>query len=450
MQQFAKYLALIAVGLILVTPTFAGDEDQDLRARVRDLEKKIEAAQAQQTTNLEQSIEQYLDENSAWQAAQGEDGLKGVSITASLTSVAQWAADVDPGKKYSIVSGDVDLGFHFNVTENLDLHITTTANTSADSNGGYGHDLGEWVGGSVSSGFGNLPSANSAQVWGGYHDGVGTNGTTPVNAVDMGGLAIYEAYVQHRASATLVWEWGMIDPRTRFLQNAFAGDENTQFIHNDFDDTPAIQWLSMGKNVDGRPNGVLGIHGWVDVGSNKEHRVSWGWFNEPGEFWDNAQFLLQWAGKFDMGGREMNARVAFIYDNKYVSVLNGDAAYAIGISWDWLVTQTIGLFVTFNHNFEDNNVVEYNFTLGAEMNLVQSRPNDRLGIGFGYISVNTAVTGPVAEDIEFTVEVYYRFATEGGKLQITPYIIYVKDPGGLMAGYAGDLVIIGIRIHVPF
>ena len=447
----SKLLALIAVGLILVVPAVAGDDD--LRDKVRELEHKLDAITDLESTNLEQTIEQYLDESSAWHAAQGDGGLKGVSITASLTSVAQWGVKIEPGKKYSIVSGDVDLGFHFNVTENLDLHITTTASTSSEDGAGRGHDIGEFGGFSSTSGsFGNgiFTIAEDRQVFGGATDGVGTNGTTPVNAVEMGGLAIYEAYVQHRASDTFVWELGMIDPRTRFLQNAFAGDENTQFIHNDFDDSAAILWLSMGKNVDGRPDGVLAIHMWVDLGAEKTHRVSWAWVNEPGEFWDNAQFFLQYAGKFDMSGREMNLRVMFQYDNKYKDVIDGDAGYAVGVSWDWLVTQTIGLFFTFANNFEDNNPINYTFALGAEMNLIQSRPNDRLGVAFGFVKARNFLLGFPPEDQELTIEVYWRFATEGGKLQITPYIIYVMDPGGLQLGYTDDLVIIGIRIHVPF
>jgi len=445
-RQFAsKFLAFLAVGLILTVPAIAGEED--LREQVRQLENKLDALSDQQSTNLEQTIEQYLDESSAWTAAQGDDGLKGVSITASLTSVAQWAANIEPGKAYSIVSGDVDLGFHFNVTENLDLHIATTANTSAADSAGFGHDIGEFTASALSGGGWN---ANSYQVFGGVTDGIGTNGTTPTNAVDMGGLAVYEAYVQHRASSTFVWEFGMIDPRTRFMQNAFAGDENTQFVHNDFDDTAAVLWLYMGKNVSFRPTGVLALHMWVDVGNDKNHRISWAWFNAPGEFWDNSQLFLQWAGKFDVSGREMNARVMFQYDNFFTDA-NGDANYVLGVSWDWMVTATIGLFFTYAQNFEDVNTVESTFTLGAELNLVQSRPNDRLGVGFGYIKANTTITGPIPEDTEFTFEIYYRYATEGGKLQITPYVIYVMDPGGLGFGYTDDLIIIGNlqRLDIP-
>jgi carbohydrate-selective porin OprB len=55
------------------------------------------------------------------------------------------------------------------------------------------------------------------------------------------------------------------------------------------------------------------------------------------------------------------------------------------------------------------------------------------------------------EDTEFSLEVYYRYMAEDGKLQITPHLIFVSEPGGGQLVFGDDaLFILGLRIHVPF
>ena len=141
----AMFLALLAAGLVFATPATAEDDDA-LREEVRQLRDKIDALSAQKSTLLEQEIESYLDENSAWKGAQG-GALAGVTISASFTAVTQASVGLDPFNR-TVVNGDVDLDFDFQVTDNLDLFIYLTANEDSESNpssfpGLFGPDASE-------------------------------------------------------------------------------------------------------------------------------------------------------------------------------------------------------------------------------------------------------------------------------------------------------------------
>ena len=446
-----RHLAFTFAALVLVSGAAHADDDADLRERARVLESQIEAIENQRATVLEQSIEQYLIQNPGGAAgAQADGGLSGVTITAALTANSQIAAELEP-KNASIVTGDVDLGFHFNVTENLDLHITATANTDPGGPGGF--NVANYGFGGAITPIPNVPQADGRYTMSGWTDGIGTNGATPVVSVDMGGLAIYEAYIHHRwgaGSRTVNWELGMIDPRQRLMQNAFRDNENTQFMNNVFDDSPSIMWLTMSKAVDSRPDGVVGLHFWTSFGAEGNHTVKLGWFNAPGEFWDGAQLFLEYHLLMQVRNNPMNIRITYQYDNTFTDA-SGDAGNAVALSWDWLANERVGLFFTYATNFNDINPVEHDFTAGAEMQLLRNRPHDRFGVGAGLMIANRAFI-PSGDNSELVVEVYYRYATENGKLQITPYVMFISDPGGNTLTWVGNrrFIIFGFRIHVPF
>jgi len=46
--------------------------------------------------------------------------------------------------------------------------------------------------------------------------------------------------------------------------------------------------------------------------------------------------------------------------------------------------------------------------------------------------------------------VYYNFMVEDGKLQVTPHFMWIMDPNG--DAFSGDdtLMILGVRVYVPF
>ena len=156
----------------------------------------------------------------------------------------------------------------------------------------------------------------------------------------------------------------------------------------------------------------------------------------------------------------MNIRVAFNYDGVNQDA-TGDATFAWGVSWDWWASDKIGVFVRINGG-DDTAVnaggpaiglaraVELDWSLGGEFHIIGSRPDDYFGIAVGQNVINTTAF-PAGED-EFVVELYYVFALEDGKLQITPYFMFVSDPGGgaVITANNKDLFILGVRIHVPF
>ena len=439
---FMGALALIALGVLLVTPAWAGDTG-DLQSEVNQLRQQVEALSAQQQTLLEQEIEKYLDDNATWQSAQGkEKGLEGVSITGRFTAVSQNTVGVgsDVGGNRSVVSGDVDLDFWMQVTENLGLFIYTTANASQ-------LDIREFdldgQAGFLGGGAPNFPWSAQWITASGFDDGIGVDGTVPVKP---GSIRLYEAGIQHSIAMgqnKMHWEIGNLDPRRRFGQNQFADDENTQFINNLFDDSPSISWMSNAGGLT-----VFGIHSWFVFGDNENFTINFGYFNLPGEFWNHGQFMAQFSWKGEVGGREMNARVMWLYDNFFSA--GGSADNQWGVSWDWLATDKLGVFARISGNSKDIQVVKNDFTLGVQWNGLGSRENDRIGAAFGWQSLNDQViTTP--KDTEMVLEIYYLFALEDGKLQITPHLMYIKDPLGQgTLGGESSLWILGIRFFVPF
>lgn len=420
------FLVLFAAAVIFTGAASAGEEDA-LREEVQQLREKIDTLAAQQSTLLEQEIESYLDEKAAWKGAQGDaSSLDNVSISARFTAVNQNTIGLDQFNR-SVVSGDVDLDFDFKVTDNLDLFIYTTANSNE------GHFEQQFAG-------------IAGPTLAGFDDGIGVNGTV---SPQPGSLTVRETGIRHACAVgdnQLHWELGEIDPRNRFMQNAFAGDENTQFIHNTFDDSSAVLWLTDA----GGPTS-LGLHMWISLGANKQITLNWGWFNTPGQWFNNGQFYFQFHWKGEVSGREMNVRLMGFID-EFNENAAGDGVAGGGASWDWWVTEKIGLFFMIAVNGEDVAAVESDYSVGAQFNgLFGSRPDDVLGVAVGFTNANSNVLPGLPEDLELTLEIYYKYVAEGGKLQITPHIIYVQDPGGNGAGWFDDtLFILGFRIHVPF
>ena len=134
-----------------------------------------------------------------------------------------------------------------------------------------------------------------------------------------------------------------------------------------------------------------------------------------------------------------------------------DASGSAGLSLDWWATDRIGIF--FRGALHDNlsldkgetNHIESSWEVGALFNgLIPSRPDDDLGVAWGMIKGPVRAVFPTAtKNSEMVIEVYYRYMAEDGKLQITPILQVIVDPG---AGTFNDdtLLMAGVRVHVPF
>ncbi|MHC4972384.1 MAG: carbohydrate porin [Planctomycetota bacterium] len=404
----------------------------------REVEKLRQEVHVMRTSMLENEIDDYLSETEALHGAQGGDALQGVTIHASFTTVFQGTVGQGSGAEdIGVVDGDMDLQFDFQVTDNLNLFFNATANTSGA--------------GSLPN---NYPATNIsfAATAGGFTDGIGVNGTVPVAP---GSIRLEEGGIRQLipAGSTEIWnEMGKIDPRDRFMQSAFADDANTGFINNNVDDNPAFLWLTNAGGTN-----PLGWHITITFGNNKQYSVNFGWFAPPGQWFARGQLYAQFSMKLEVSGREMNIRVAGTWQNLIRNPgLNETSDAGGGLVWDWLVTDKMGLFVKVSANGGDINPVDFDGSVGLVWTgIIGSRPNDAVGVSVSFITINTTVTGPIPEDGEFMLEIYYRYTMEDGKLQITPHIMYVMDPGGGQIAQGGSftddsLFILGLRIHVPF
>lgn len=297
-------LALLAVGLLAAPSASAGDDSAALREEVKSLREKVETLSQQQSAQLGQEVERYLASQPSQSAeGAGSDWVSRFKIWAQLTAVIQATVGLDPENTHS-GSGDADVWFEFTATENLWIHIHMTMNTEE-----------------------GFPEGLPDNTLGGEGDFIDVDGTQPI---DGGAVELEEGYIVHRLPIGDNWLWwalGEIDPRRRYAQTAFTEDENTQFINNNFDDTPSIQWLSGNYTSE-----HLGIEMWVSFGDQNQFTVNWGWYNFDGEFFTDGQFYVQGAWTGDVNGRQMHVRVYFVYDSVSEDA-GGDPTYAFGVAW---------------------------------------------------------------------------------------------------------------------
>ena len=415
-------LSLLALGLVWTSPASANDTAADLRAERDALKQQVAELQAKRTADVDAEIEAYLDRDTSWASeAQGGDGLDGVSIGAGLTAVNQNTVNLDDadGGNQSVVSGLIEVDFSFQVSENVNLFANLVGNTN-----------------------GHLDGAIPATLASAF-DGLGldsTRGTRP-----LGGVQVREAGVNFMvATGDLEWTWtaGLIDPRNRYLNSAFSSDYRTGFLNNEFVDTSAINWATSAAGTN-----ILGLNAMTAFGGEKQFALQFGFYGTAGQWFDNNQLYAEFHWKGEISGRAMNVKVLLVYDSLFTPS-GSDDDINFGASWDWMATDTIGVFVQFALNTEDVNPVETSVNLGAVfMGIIGSRPDDEFGIAVGLLVYNPALFGADTDD-EIHVEVYYKFVTADG-MQFTPHVMFVSDPGA--GGYNEDsLVVIGVRLHVPF
>jgi hypothetical protein len=432
------------LALCLAAPAVAADDPGTIE-KLRQENQQLKAAQ------LEQDVTAYLAETKGWEGAQGGEGLKGVTLHADFVAVFQGTLGQGNGSgNVAVMDGDFDLNFDLQVSDDVSLFIYMTAN-----NGGSGSLPGNFATTGIAFPAGFFGSATNA----GLTDGIDVNGTVPTNP---GAVVTNEAgarITSQLGNITLHQEMGEIDPRNRFLQNQFVPNNNKTFIHNSFTDPASVQWITTAGGATS-----LGWYMWLELGDQKQFTVSWGWFNLPGQWFNQGQFYIQVGWKGEVKGREMNLKFLFHMDG--YNGVNGagpgagaaidDSAFVIGWAWDWSITEKIGVFFTGGFNTEDVNLVDYDFQLGFVFNnMIASRPDDQFGVGIVFTHLDEDIVGSGIESTEFAFELYYRLAMAKGKVYVTPHLIYVMDPGGgdFASGgtFAEDsLFILGVRVYIPF
>lgn len=426
-KNTARWLGLFAAGLIWALPAQANEDEASLRKELDELKSQIDSLKENRTQRLNDEIEGYLESNDEWtKEAQGDDAMSRITIRASVFALNQNTVGLSSGYNRSVVNGQTEIGFNFNVAEGLDLVIDLFANTQ-------GHLPSQFQGGD--------------STLAGKFDGIGVDSS--VNVRPQGGVQILEAFIRYAIPAgnsKIDMEMGLIDPRTRFLTTAFSDDYRTSFLHNEFVDPSAISWMS-----DSSGRNVLGLLFTYAFGENKNFILSAGGFNTPGRWFDSMQIYIQFAWKGEVGGRAMNAKFLYVRDNFFTG--GGDASddNQWGFEWDWMVNDKIGVWVLISGNTEDTNDVEFGWSVGMVYTGVGERKDDQFGLGVGSVTANEDVTGPLPSDSEWIVEAFYKYMAANGKLQITPSIQYIGNPGGEAFGdNESSLFLLSIRFYVPF
>jgi len=422
-KNTARWLGLFAAGLIWALPAQANDDEASLRKELDELKTQIDSLKENRTQRLDQEIEGYLESNGEWtKSAQGEDANSRITITAGIFALSQNIVGQESGLNASVVNGQAEIGFNFNVAEGLDIVTTLFANTQ-----------------------GHFPSENpQGATLAGSFDGIGVDSS--VNVRPQGGVQILEAFIRYAipaGNATINMEMGLIDPRTRFLTSAFSDDYRTSFLHNEFVDPSAISWTSSAAG-----NNVLGLLFTYAFGQNKNFILSAGGFNGPGEWFNEMQLYVQFHWKGEISGRAMNLKLLGVIDNFYTPNGSDDDDVNWGFEWDWMASDKIGVWVIISGNTENTNTVEFSWSVGMIYTGIGSRADDQFGVGVGSMKANTDVIS-VPEDTEYVVEAFYKYMAAGGKFQISPSVQFISDPGGGTFDKS-SIWLLSIRFYVPF
>ena len=147
-----RYLAapLLVFLVAFLPPADAGDQDnpaaaaaeakeqrdkeiRDLKEKLEKLEEKVEVLEDEKSTILDREIDDFLRDAPPELGLQGDGSLARVSLRARFTGVVQGTVGLSPSNR-TVVNGDIDLDFAFQVTDNLVMFAYLTAN--ADAAGG--------------------------------------------------------------------------------------------------------------------------------------------------------------------------------------------------------------------------------------------------------------------------------------------------------------------------
>ncbi|MHC5040940.1 MAG: hypothetical protein ACYTGI_01025, partial [Planctomycetota bacterium] len=139
-----RYLTVPLVVLLVAfqAPANAGDQDaaaaaeakakrdkeiRELKEKLKKLEDKVEVLEDERSTILDREIDDFLRDAPPELGLQGDGTLARVSLRARFTAVVQGTVGLSPSNR-TVVNGDIDLDFAFQVTDNLVMFAYLTAN----------------------------------------------------------------------------------------------------------------------------------------------------------------------------------------------------------------------------------------------------------------------------------------------------------------------------------
>ncbi len=228
----------------------------------------------------------------------------------------------------------------------------------------------------------------------------------------------------------------------RFLdQNAFANDQNSQFVGKPFVNSTVLDSENLYTMLAGAEFKPIELVSLSVVGASTSRPNVDG---TPLEDTSKSKYDNVFSTPF-LGGQvtvspkfgelEGNYRLYGWYAGYNHSKLDSDRnftgqkdkGWGIGVSADQQVTPMIGLFGRFAWNNDDVYVVGWEASGGVNLKgLIPGRDEDNLGLGFAALTPGDRYS---ENDPEYHLELYYRIAVTEN-LAFTPDVQYVWNPGG--------------------
>jgi len=239
---------------------------------------------------------------------------------------------------------------------------------------------------------------------------------------------------------------GKTEPFIMIDDNEYANDETTQFVGKPFVNNPILDAEDIfapmvgitftpadGFEIDAviQSNDTAGItydgNEWVQ----REKSIYDDVFDQP-------FYAVQLKYSPEFNGLKGNYRLYFWNDSadhiKIGEPTNNpnrkpgtEDGWGVGVSFDQQIAENVGVFFRAAYGNKDVYEVEKFVSLGTSVNgLIESRPNDTLGIGVAALIPNDKLKN---DDTEYHFEAYYRMALSDNFF-ITPDVQYVINPHG--------------------
>ena len=239
---------------------------------------------------------------------------------------------------------------------------------------------------------------------------------------------------------------GKTEPFALIDDNEYANDEASQFVGKPFVNNPILDSEDtygpmIGITMSPADNFEIA----VVLQSNDSAGITYSggeWTQKEKSVYDDVFdqpfYAVQLKYSPELNGLKGNYRIYF-WDDSADHIKIGEPAnnssrkpgtadgWGVGVSFDQQVSENIGLFFRAAYGNDDVYEVEKFVSLGASINgLLESRPNDTLGVGVAALIPNDKLEN---NDTEYHFEAYYRMALSDN-LFITPDIQYVINPHG--------------------
>jgi len=259
-------------------------------------------------------------------------------------------------------------------------------------------------------------------------------------------LQINEAFYEGRFfSRKLLLTLGKIEPHAMYDQNAFAGDETTQFLSNIFVRSTGVTFREL-DNYYGPGLRVM-------VTPVPSFEISLVLANSNFDNVDNnglAAFQINFtpSGMRNKG----NYRFFWVFDDRSFTSLGGvgtDNNIGWGFSLDQKFSDWLGGFFRYSSVEDDlrENVVSGSWSLGAEISGISwHRPEDVLSMAWGVAQINNRVPGLGGLKDEKHFEAYYRYSIND-YIALSPDIQVIINQPRIDAS---TLAIFGVRGQFDF